>query len=366
MEDLEKSKDVLVYQSNKLIEASYKLRIGQQKFLRLMASRIKKDDEDFKEYYFRIADVMELFDTKSQKSYTEITRQLKELMGNVLTFKVGKTTTLVPFLAFAQQDEGSGIVKVMFHPFLKPLYLNLNRENPFTVYELSNALKLRSTYSLRVYELLKQYQKLGHREITIEHMRTMFDLQPDEYERYNDFKRKVILQAQKEINGKTDIVFDFEEIKTGRKVTSIKFNIKSNRPKTLNEISVTSLQPEEDQVKDIDIEKGITEVLEILKGHKLRPSDALEIYKNAKCDIQYIKKVYEYSKTQDVDNLIGFMKKMVIPGVLQEKIKTSKVGTFNNYEQRSYDFGKLEWQLLGWEKSSDSTGEEFEQAKIFD
>jgi len=31
MKDLEESKKVLVYQSNKLIEASYRLRIGQQK-----------------------------------------------------------------------------------------------------------------------------------------------------------------------------------------------------------------------------------------------------------------------------------------------------------------------------------------------
>ena len=229
MEKMESMKNALVVQSNKLIEASYRLRLGQQKFLRLMASRIKKDDADLKSYEFKVADIMELFDTKNQSNYSEIPRQVKELMGNVLTFKVGKKTTYVPFLALAENDEGSGILSVQFHPVLKSMYICLNKENPFTIYELANTLKLRSIYSLRFYELLKQYQKIGSRVISIKDIRNLFELTTTEYERYNDFKRKIIIQAQKELKEKTDISFEFEEIKTGRKVTSIKFYINQNK-----------------------------------------------------------------------------------------------------------------------------------------
>jgi len=41
-----------------------------------------------------------------------------------------------------------------------------------------------------------------------------------------------------------------------------------------------------------------------------------------------------------------------------------RVGSFNDYEQRSYDFDKLERKLLGWDiNEMDDVGEEYQQAK---
>lgn len=45
------------------------------------------------------------------------------------------------------------------------------------------------------------------------------------YVNYKDFRVKVLEKAQTEINELTDINIEFEPIKTGRKVTSIKFII---------------------------------------------------------------------------------------------------------------------------------------------
>lgn len=45
------------------------------------------------------------------------------------------------------------------------------------------------------------------------------------YINYKDFRVKVLEKAQTEINELTDINIEFEPIKTGRKVTSIKFII---------------------------------------------------------------------------------------------------------------------------------------------
>lgn len=39
-----------VYQSNRLVEASYTLTVVEQKLIRLLASMINKDDKDIKEY----------------------------------------------------------------------------------------------------------------------------------------------------------------------------------------------------------------------------------------------------------------------------------------------------------------------------
>lgn len=47
----------------------------------------------------------------------------------------------------------------------------------------------------------------------------------DKYLEYHNFKKRVLNKAKTEINEKTDLSFDFEEVKTGRMVTGIKFFI---------------------------------------------------------------------------------------------------------------------------------------------
>ncbi|WP_252235748.1 RepB family plasmid replication initiator protein [Clostridium sp. ZS1] len=52
---------------------------------------------------------------------------------------------------------------------------------------------------------------------------------PKSYDKYGLFRTKVLDMAYEEINNCSDILFDYEEIKTGRKVTSIKFTIKKKK-----------------------------------------------------------------------------------------------------------------------------------------
>ncbi|WP_164071269.1 replication initiation protein, partial [Aliarcobacter cryaerophilus] len=52
--------------------------------------------------------------------------------------------------------------------------------------------------------------------------------------RYDNFKRKVLNIAEKELIQHTDIFFEYEEIKTGKKVTGISFRILINRDNTVS------------------------------------------------------------------------------------------------------------------------------------
>jgi len=63
----------------------------------------------------------------------------------------------------------------------------------------------------------------------------MLGIDPKEYKTYNNLKRKVILVAHKEINEKTDIRFEFCEIKLGRKVNEIGFIIQKKEAENKNE-----------------------------------------------------------------------------------------------------------------------------------
>ena len=135
-------------------------------------------------------------------------------------------TVQTTWLSEAIYQYGEGVVNVNISNSLRGYLLGIKEQ--FTTYSLRVAVSLKSSYSIRMYELLMQYKVIGKRELTIKELRGYLGLKPEQYSKYSMFKKRTILRAQKEINSKTDIYFDFEEIKRGRKIHAIKFTIKKN------------------------------------------------------------------------------------------------------------------------------------------
>jgi len=88
-------------------------------------------------------------------------------------------------------------------------------------------LPMRSSYSKRVYLMLKEYAKIGERTIELEELQTILKV-PKSLKIYNRFKEKVLIKSKEDINKFTDLKVDFKEIKLGRKVSKIVFIIKKN------------------------------------------------------------------------------------------------------------------------------------------
>ncbi len=80
---------------------------------------------------------------------------------------------------------------------------------------LTNALILKSTNQLRMYELLKQYENIGKREFDIDDLRELLGIKPDEYSRWNNFKARVLDSCQQALAEKTDISFTYAPGKKG-------------------------------------------------------------------------------------------------------------------------------------------------------
>jgi plasmid replication initiation protein len=156
-------------------------------------------------------------------------------------------------------------------------------------------------------------------------------------------KNRILVQAQKELKEKTDISFNFEEIKTGRKITSLKFIIKQNKD-LKNEIAATSTgiikgQQSIDDTFNVKTVKGII--------NNLNDDGAMAIFNAANGDIQKIKEKYSViSKFRNVHNLTGAMIQAIREDWATNNINKS---TFNNFEGRTYDYEELEKKLLGWE-----------------
>lgn len=249
----------LVVQHNRIIEARYKLSIGEQRLIKVLVSMIECDDEDFKKYRIHVADLATLLDIKRKDFYAAVKLATKKLIGNVLSFEFEKRTIQAAWLASADYYDGEGFVDLQFAPVLKPFLLQLKQH--FTVYELGNVIHLKHTYSIRVYELLKQYEKIGRRKFSIDQLRSILMLSDSQYKLYTDFKKYVLITAQNELSEKTDISFEMIEERKWKTCIAIEFIIKSQSRKQrdfnseqsteLNNRTINKTEKQEDKPSDI-------------------------------------------------------------------------------------------------------------------
>lgn len=257
-EEIVKPTEYSITKSNALVEANYRLSLTQQRIILLMASLIQPDDEDFKLYRLTVGGFMDLLDITRPNLYAQMVTMIDHLMRVVITVRVGDGKYVkTHWIKRAEYEVGSGYVDVTFDPDLKPFLLFLKKN--FTTYKLENVIKLKSVYSIRIYEILKQYQSIGKRSLTIDALRTMLGMGMNEYKLYGHFKNKVIQVAHKEINEKTDIRFEFREIKLGRKVNEIEFIIQKketeNKSNELKRQREARKQEKEDKKKALRRQK---------------------------------------------------------------------------------------------------------------
>jgi len=227
-QDLQIKENNIVSKSNTLIEANSRLNLVEQKILLCLASNIEPNDRDFKTYTFPIKQFHDLLGLNGSTKYTELSKITKELLSKVIEIRVGEELIQVSWLSSAIYNRNKGTIDMRFDPLLKPFLLELSSK--FTSYRLANVVKLKSTYAIRIYELLKQYEDLRERTISLENLRYYLDAM-DVYPNYANFKQRVLKPSQKELNKKTDISFEFEEIKLGRKVQKIRFIIRAQKRK---------------------------------------------------------------------------------------------------------------------------------------
>jgi plasmid replication initiation protein len=216
-----------VVKSNKVIEARYKLSVREQQIILALISMIKPTDKDFHTYRFTIKELMELTGVKNKNSYAEIKNIIRDLGSKFLTIKEPTGDLTLWWLSSAKYWDGEGRVDLEISPKLRPYLLAV--KSRYTQYQLKNVVRLKSAYSIRVYELLKQYEATDQKKrvFQLEELREMLGVPESKFKLYGDFKRYVLERAKKELPKKTDLKFDYRPIKTGRKVTSIKFIIKS-------------------------------------------------------------------------------------------------------------------------------------------
>lgn len=215
-----------VVKANALIQKTrYNLSLQEQKLILHVIQLIQPGDEDFKTYSFSVQEYCKIseIDYTNGKNYQNIKKSLKSLSDKSFWVDTGDKEILMRWLNDVVIDKGTGVIEVELSKNLKPYLLQLKKF--YTKYNYLYISAMRSEYSIRFYELLKSYENQKQIVFSVEEIRKILQIPDGKLLRWVDVRRRVIEQAQKEINDLTDIMFKYETKKKGRKVEKVIFSI---------------------------------------------------------------------------------------------------------------------------------------------
>ena len=239
---LETKENLIIRKPENIVRARYKLSPLAIKFLSIIIANIKRSDGIDEEYILQVKDFQELTAQKTKRIYELIEEALADLLKNPL--KIPLDTAQEKFLMcnwISSAVYDTGKVSFLIDKRLKPYLLEVQEK--FLKYKLENILPLKSSYSIRLYEILKDWYEINKRYgnkaekiVKVDELREMLEI-PKSYQYSSHIKKIILNKSKKELEKHTDITFDFEEIKTGRKITHIKFVIQGNSKKIISKNS---------------------------------------------------------------------------------------------------------------------------------
>lgn len=147
--------------------------------------------------------------------YERVLDATKSLMSKIVehyepTTGAWKAAT---FVSAAESTAGEGLVKLYIHPWVWDCILDFT--HGFVKYDLSAAMKLGSTYAMKLFFLVSnQKQPISY---SFNELEKLFGTQ-GKYARRNDFMRKVLLPAKAELDEKSPWSCDLRPMKDGRRL----------------------------------------------------------------------------------------------------------------------------------------------------
>jgi plasmid replication initiation protein len=220
-----------------------------------------------------------------------------------------------------QGDDEKWYIEIDAHDKALPLMFDF--KNRYFKYELWNALRLKSPNQVRMYEILKQYESIGTRELAVADLRELLGIDKQEYSGrtgWSDFKRYVLESCQQALKENTDICYTYERGQVGRggKWLSIVFYIKRNED-YIDQLALDEfieMQPRPEPI-ELGIEKELPNISEDSNENDIRllrygSDETLVLYSEAvddefcKEDMEQIRMILSKIDIPQDDNLFGY------------------------------------------------------------
>lgn len=223
----------LVVKSNRIVEASYRLTLNEQRIILFSICRAREEQKGlFPDLPVTIT--AETFAKQFSMDVKSVYSQLKEAMNSLysrsVTIRDIDPATGLPrvketrWISEKAYVDGAGHIQVIFTPTIIEHITRLEKE--FTSYQLEKISSMTSAHAVRLYEILNQYLSIGVRELNLKWLRDALQIPDDMYKLTAHFLDRVIDSSVKQINDHTDLKVSYTTQKTSRAITSCIFKIK--------------------------------------------------------------------------------------------------------------------------------------------
>lgn len=222
-----------VIKSNHIINASYRLSLMEQRILLACIAKVSRNKEitDAVMYEVTAAEMSELCGIDPKTAYRDLRDASERLYDRSVTIHKEPDGTDRPlrvqrtrWVQTVAYIESEGRIELRFGKDIIPFINRLSEQ--FTRYALSDVAKMKSIYSIRVYELIAQWKNSKNEfEIELDELKNLLDI-GDKYSVFSNFKARVLETAVKEINQHTSFDVSYEPRKKVRKIVGLKFKFK--------------------------------------------------------------------------------------------------------------------------------------------
>lgn len=218
--------NILVYKSNNLVEAGYKLSLNEQRLILSAIAQIDSRKVIPKDNTYEITaeEFSKNFGIQLNQAYRALEEASSRLYErDIKTFdRTENSRTRFRWVDGVKYWDGEAKVSLSFSNKIIPYLARFHEQ--FTKYELKQICKLQTAYAIRLYELLVQFinTKEKERYISLKELREFLELE-NVYPRFFDIKKRIIEPSIKEINESTDLTVDWDIVKKGRVITGLMF-----------------------------------------------------------------------------------------------------------------------------------------------
>lgn len=222
---LKRPDENMASQSHKLIEASYKMSVPAKRVMLMLLGKIHPGQQDVsKKVTIQASEYSSKTGVNLAQSYRDIQNGCRELMRSIITTRDAQTRTTEEcvVVSWMKYHDNEGWLEATFTPWIAPYIHSLHRLGYKTI-AIDEAVKFKRFYTIRLYELLMQFDSTGNRHIKLESLRKIFQIEKSKYPKFAAFRKWVLEPSINEINEKTKWKITWEPKKTGKKVTSISF-----------------------------------------------------------------------------------------------------------------------------------------------
>lgn len=335
--------------SNDMISAKYKATLLENQVMAIALTRIEVNDHDKDNPL-----VARLYPRELKKLVSDerhIYRDLKELAktitGHTMFLEDGKGN----FKAFSVVPNATykdGVFSIIFNSELKEHILGL--EKNYTTLELSVMTDFNKNSSFRIYELLKKDLYKCKPEINGGRVDVLYNLSEfrfmiglangddpvvskvmarqgqnidwdavydklpkdsKKYDKWYEVQRNVLRPAQKELKEKSDLWFEYEGLKNGKKTAEILFHIYPNRP-SMTVISKTKVIERDQLNRQLEIPYDLERFKDLYDefiGHNdLTKEDINLLLLKADYDAKRVKDAIHLADEQKyISNYVGWL-----------------------------------------------------------